>query len=488
MVSDKANEALLPVAVLMVLAVMVGFMPLEADPDLWFHLADGERILRDGRVPEADPFSFTRAGQLWVPHAWLFDVGVALSWHRLGPRATEALMALPYMLTFVIAYHLLTARGVTPLLALILCAGLVVAAGNTRGIRPQVISLLFCSVLLWTLVRHRHRPGLLVVGVLPPLFLLWAQVHAACVMGLGVGVVWLVGRVVETLARGRWRQYRWEHAFLAAGLGLSALLVLLTPHAITHYRYVTLTMGLAFLQSQVSEWQAPQALSLAVPDVYQYVLMLGLMSVLAYARRRTGLAELLVAFALLTLGFSAARHIPLACLGAVPLLADLLGSRGDHRPITCSASWNSLGITGAVIVVLLLVMWRFPTGIEARHARVEPVRGVKALEELRTDLRVFTTYNTGSYVLWAGLGRCRVFVDSRADVYGDQLLAEAFEVTCGRGWERAFDAWEVDAAVVERGDPLGAALADRAEWVLLAEDPNAWTFVRSDRLDVARAE
>jgi hypothetical protein len=184
----------LPAAVLMLLTLLIGFMPLPIDPDLWFHLADGEYILGSHHVPTTDPFSFTRDGSVWMPHSWLFDMGTALSWHHVGPRATEAIMALAFMLAAILSFSLLCSRGVTPLTAAVACAGLAIAAGNTRGVRPQVLSMLLCGYLILLCVRHRYRPRRILLVAMPAIFFLWAQLHAACVMGLMAVAAWLCGR------------------------------------------------------------------------------------------------------------------------------------------------------------------------------------------------------------------------------------------------------------------------------------------------------
>lgn len=474
------DSPLLPAGILVVLATLVGFVALPADPDLWFHLADGEYILANGQVPQTDLFSFTRAGELWVPHSWLFDVIVTGLWHRLGPRAAEACLALVFMPAILLAFGILVWRGVSPMAALAVCTGLAIAAGNTRGIRPQVFSLLLAAVVLSALVAHRHRPTRRVLFVLPPLFLLWAQLHGACVVGLVLMAVWLSGRVLEALVGGRLRAQQRELLILGAALVASALAILITPHAITHYEYAAQTMSLQFLKTRVSEWQPPQALALRSPDVFYFLLILGVLAALARSRNRIGWAELGVAGALIVLAASATRHIPLACLGSVPLLAEALGRPAIGRAPAWGCLRRSVGIIAAGCAVVFALLWRVPMPVDTRYSQAEPTSGARALAALNAPLRVFTTYNTGAYVLWSAPRRLRVFVDSRADVYGDELLGLADAAVQGRGWEALFREWDVQAAVVERRDPLARELTTHEDWRLLAEDPGEVTFVRVD--------
>lgn len=492
-----ARDGPLAALLVLVLAVLVGFMPIPRDPDLWFHLAGGDYIRAHADVPTIDLFSLTRGGAPWVPHSWLFDVLVSVAWATIGPRAAEALMALVFAGAVSGAFHLLRRSGVSPMLACGVCAAVAVAAGNSRGLRPQVFSLLFTVLTLCALMAHAVRPNRRILHTLPALFVVWAQFHSACVMGVGVVLIWVAGRVVDALVERAWSERRWELRTLAACAALVAVAVLVTPHEITHYEYLALTMKLQYLHANVSEWQPPRALSASVPDVHAYVLLGGLMLVLGRSRRRIPYAAALTCAALLILALSGARHIPLAWVGAVPLLGSVLGRAARREPQAAGAAWapssggraaatrvSGGGIarrTGIALVVVggvFAALWSFPTPVRERYARVEPVRGADMLAALGRDVRVFTTYNTGAYVLWRGGQHLRVFVDSRADVYGDDVLWRAHRAAAGIDWESLFAEQGIEAAVLERRERLCRTLRADPAWRVLAEDAGTLTFIR----------
>jgi hypothetical protein len=71
------------IAVPLFVALFLSRMTQFIDPDVFLHLKIGEWIWLYGRIPTVDPFSFTRFGQPWVAHEWLFELIMYLT-HRIG--------------------------------------------------------------------------------------------------------------------------------------------------------------------------------------------------------------------------------------------------------------------------------------------------------------------------------------------------------------------------------------------------------------------
>lgn len=505
--SRQSASITLELCVVCVAALLVGFVALPSDPDLWFHLADGEYILAHDAVPRVDIFSFTKAGEPWTPHSWFFDVAVAVLWHMVGPRQAEAVFATFFMLAIVASFATLTRRDVPPPTAMAVCLALALACGNTRGLRPQVLSLLFCSVLVGMLDRlrsirlhesdagisgaasstaagataasHRSRvyEAILILVGIAAMFLLWAQVHAACVMGELVIAVWLVGRVVDLIAT-RDADGWMEICLVAAALMLAAIAILPTPHAISHYEYVRQTMNIGFLRSQVAEWRPVAGFSIESPDIFLNLLTPAI-ALLAWRHwRKLSFASLLLAAGVLALAWTSRRHIPLACVACVPLLADALRGNALRTASRFSLQPRQLALTTIAGLATLAILWRFPTPIAERYRKAEPLNGAAALASLNRPLRVMTSYNNGAFVAWRAPDRLKVAVDSRADVFGDALLWRTRAAAQGRAGALLLDELRADAAVVERRAALAGLLRDSSDWRLLAEDADELTFVR----------
>ena len=222
-----------------------------------------------------------------------------------------------------------------------------------------------------------------------------------------------------------------------------------------------------------------------IPDVYIFLLIAGIVVLLARRPSKVGWAETGLSLSLVILALSGVRHIPLACIGSVPLIAASLARNSRYVPARAEGTVKPVAGLALIAVVVLLALWRYPCDVRERYARAEPVRGSRALSALDRDLRVFTTYNTGSFVSFADPARLKVFVDSRADVYGDEILTDAYRAMCGTGWESLAERWDFDAAVVDRAYPLARVLSEHDDWTLLAKDASALTFLRraSPRID-----
>src|SRR5215210_3990253 len=57
------------------------------DPDLGWHIAAGDWVLRHGTVPLSDPFSIYGQGRSWIAYSWLFEVLLSVMHDALGLRA-----------------------------------------------------------------------------------------------------------------------------------------------------------------------------------------------------------------------------------------------------------------------------------------------------------------------------------------------------------------------------------------------------------------
>jgi hypothetical protein len=472
------------------------------DPDLWWHLRTGQWIAENGRIPHSDHFSFTRAGQPWISHEWLSELVFYELWKHGGAAALIALSAIITTAGFMLLYLRCLPQGGPGHWAAAATAFGAVAAAPSWGARPQMFTFALASLLLWLLEAGEHRPRLLFW--IPPLFLLWLNLHAGFALGPALILAYAVGLLLETaVGSTAWHQAR--PILLRVLLLLLACLALvpLNPSGAQLYRYSFDTLRSPGMRSFIVEWFSP--------DFHQWLyrpfLLLWLLVLTALAtsrwrpKGRVIVPLLLTAFAAL----DAVRHIPIFVLLAVPGIATALQAAGPthaSKPATRGApAWTGGGarphmsgssrflpLFNAAVLVLMagfaFVNWvSLARGQDARVAERFPENAVSLLRAGHYPERIFVYYDWGGYAIWKLYPEYRVFVDGRADLYGDDLLRQSIQtvVEIRTGWRDVLDRWQVEAILVPHSCAVAQALLLDPNWHVASSDSTAILLLRGDR-------
>ena len=451
------------------------------DPDLWWHLRTGQWIVETGHVPHSDPFSFTRAGHAWVSHEWLSEVVFYELWEHGGPPALIVFSAMITTAGFLLLYLRCPGRRHWAAAATALGA---LAAAPSWGVRPQMFTFTLASLLLWLLERVEDRPKLLFW--IPPLFLLWLNLHAGFALGPALLFAYGVGLIMETAVG----DTPWQDArpiILRVLLVLLACLALvsLNPSGAQLYRYPFDTLRSPGMRSFIVEWFSPDFHEwLYRPFLLVWLLLLtALASSRSRPKGRVLVPLLLSSFAAL----DAVRHIPIFVLLAMPVIAAALPAASaspavaQRHPI--SSRFRPL-FNGAVLMlmaVFALVKWvSLARNQDAREAEQFPQKAVAFLRASDQPRKIFVYYDWGGYAIWKLYPEYRVFVDGRADLYGDELLHQ-FETALQlrTGWRDILDGWNVEAVLVPPSCALAQALLLDPNWHAAFRDPKAIILVRT---------
>ena len=101
------------IGVILIPALLGSSATIFNDGDVSWHIATGQWILDHKAIPHTDPFSFTWAGQPWVPFEWLAEVVLAGSYRLAGYSGLAALATAAMMTIHAIVYFSAT-RFVRP--------------------------------------------------------------------------------------------------------------------------------------------------------------------------------------------------------------------------------------------------------------------------------------------------------------------------------------------------------------------------------------
>lgn len=470
---------------LFVIILAIGLFVLAArnvtDPDVWWHLRTGQLIIHNQRVFHADPYSFTRAGQPWVDHEWLSQILIFGLYKIAGWGGLivgfAAVIASAFLLVF------LRSPG-RPYVAGAITTWGAIASVPSWGVRPQVFTLLLASIFLLLLERSYQRPKLLWWA--PLLMLLWVNLHAGYAVGIALLAIFLVGDVLDW-ALGNTNEARFQRL----GLALAACLAVvpLNPYGLAMYRYPLETLHSRAMLAYIGEWLSPDFHQ----GKYAAVLLMMLATILlpAISARRLHARELLLLAVTMYAALRSVRHIPIYVLVAAPLLSAMvrtklqeLGKAGviDRQLPMTRAKFvlNALLLAGFLAFAVLRVHYVLGRQTQTEE-REFPTAAVAFLNRRQPPAPMMNHYNWGGYFIWKLYPEYRVYIDGRADVYGDSFLDEFASVYYikGQTWRMPLEKWDIHTVVLPPDAPLVTALATLPGWEQVFSDSQAVVLTRT---------
>jgi hypothetical protein len=495
-------------AVLVAAFWAIGVLPATTlpmtDPDTWWHIRAGDEVLQTGAIATADTWSIAGAGFPWTSQDWLSNVVLATV-HRMGEWG-PTLLSLLYGAAGAGAVALLWwAIGLRrPEVGPLARAGWllfgVVLAAPVLGVRVQVIDLLLASVVMTLLWHYLTRPGLLPLAGLPIVALAWVNLHAGFPLLFLLGGAVIVGEAVDRIIGRRpdgdplaWRELGW----LIVALAASAAVLVLNPNGPAIYAYPFETLGIGALSSFVGEWQ-PARLDAPAGQLLVAFALLGILPTLVFARRWLRTADALVLLGLAFMAVTAVRFLLVAgpigaaivCLNLSPVisrtragaaLGPTLARLGRSRPGTQGIL--NLGLAALLVIagVAVTAARVLPAAQRAAVAEQYPVAAVNWIVDNDPGDRIFNRFEWGGYLGLRARDR-PVFIDGRADVYGDEVIREYVEVISVNVDPQAyFERHEIDHVLYPPDSTLGRWLADSPNWEEVYADGVGSVWVSSSR-------
>jgi hypothetical protein len=455
-------------------AVLLGLFALTArnvtDPDVWWHLETGQYISEHKSVPHADPFSYTRAGAPWVAHEWLTD----LLLYALDRITGFGGLMVVFASVLCAAFFLLYLRcGPNPYVAGVAMHYAAWATEPVWGVRPQVLSLLLTSLWLLILERAERNPKILWWTL--PLTLLWVNLHAGFALGLALSALFLVGEFIER-ALGRSPQNASLLRTEALVLGLDLLIVPLNPNGLRMFSYPVETLRSSTMQDYIVEWASP---NFHRAEYWPFLLVvLSTFAILGWSGRDVRPRNLLLLLVSLYAGLCSIRMMPLFVLIAVPLICRQVGDwPASQQPRHRSSVFVPL-LNSAIVLAMLVFAGVHTAQVIRRQPQAEmerfPARAAAFLQIHPPSGPIFNHYDWGGYLIWKLYPATRVFIDGRADLYGERLLNQFADTYQFKGdWKQPLQQWRIVTVLVPANSALATGLRSSTGWIVAYEDPQA---------------
>ena len=450
---------------------------VSADGDACFHWRVGEYMLHTGRIIRSDVFSHTRFGQPVVSKEWLAEILFAGA-ARLGQRVgldglyVVALMAaLVIATTFALLHRQLLREGNDLLAATLLVMGAAWASANHWLARPHVFT--FLMVMLWhqALCRfERDRAGVRLAIALGTLTLFWVNLHGAFLAGFFVLGVYWAGAVVDW-----WRvadpaerlvARRKLLALTVAGAACAAV-SLVNPSGWQLHAHNLEFLRSKFFTDYLNEYRT---VDFQNPMARGFLAWLAILyGTVALVRARFSVTAGLLIVTWTWFALYSARNIALLAIVTAPLLAPVIGGALARRFPRWRSFSERLGRTNAmsrgwpVVILAAVVAALIVPRPTAMPAESWPVRAVEYIQRHpdRFQGPMFNQYGWGGYLMLV-LPDHRVFVDGRADFYGEELVREFQQTTSLQPhWQEPLEKYRVAWTLMPADHRLNLALAQR---------------------------
>jgi hypothetical protein len=443
---DPGPRLTVPRLWLVVVLGAIGIAGLARVPnaiDLAYHVKAGELMVAEHALPRTDALAWTTAGRPWLDQNW----GAQLVLYGIWRLGGFPLLTVVNALLAVAAWGLVAAACRRRTANLRVIAGAILlgyaAAMATFSARPQMFSLLLFAAELYLLEAARTRP--LVALAIPLLMPLWANLHGAFAVGIGLLVV--------EVAAAAWRRDRpgTVRYLLVTVASIAGLLV--NPWGVRVLGYALSLPTNRVVSGMITEW-APTSIR-HLPGILLLPAVGVLVAALVRSPAPQRVPEQLLRMALLGgLAFWAVRGVAWFGL-ALPVALCALAR--EHRPQPATADRGVPVLNGLVLATLAvaLVAAAPPVQRTLLHHRSElvaaPVATADWLAANPQPGRMFNYQPWGSYLELRLGPRTQVGFDSRIELPPADRWDRYLAVVVGR-WdaERLLDGWGVDHVVTSR--------------------------------------
>jgi hypothetical protein len=412
-----------------------------AHNDTWWHLRSGQEVARTRAWMSDDRFTFTVHGAFFWNPAWLAQLIFYGLWLLGGFQLLTFVCAGVIVAAWAIVWRLMRGPFTDRLLLLAVALS---SATMTWSVRPQVFSLLGSMVVIRLAAHDRWR-------WLPPLFVLWANLHAGFAMGIALLIAAVVAAVVHDRDR-LWTRLRWTT--------VCGLATLITPFGLENWRQIVASIGRSSANA-IQEWQ-PTAWPPQQVAFWGLAVVVAIMAIRRWKSLEEPADRVLLVAAIVTfpLAVRSLRNVPTFMMIAAPALSRVLHPRVKAAASPAAPQRHpprDLGMIAAALLAGLFVVasaWRQSWPMLGWR----PIDSAEARAIAACPAPLYNTYESGGPIIWFVPSQ-PVFIDSRQDPFPVSFVQEATAVEATGNYEATFAKWHINCAALPPQSPTAARLA-----------------------------
>ena len=451
------------------------------DVDIWWHLRVGEWMVAHRAFPHTGILSRTAADRPWAAYSWGYELLLSRTYGWFGLVGAGVFGSL---LTIAVAYAVYwMARRLSGsfwtgcMLAGVTCSAFLF---NLMP-RPVFFSMILYAVTLTLLLEAQRTGRIQLLYWLPPIFLLWVNLHIQFVYGLFVVVLFVAANLAQQAASrlgvnlGFLRPTSLPTRTLVVVFIVCTLATLCGPYTYRLYFVIESYTLAKFPYTFIREFQA---ITFRAGSHFVELLLTGAAFFALGREKKLNFFKLVLLVAAAIVGYRTMRDTWFICLAAAACIADSLATQ---EPELGESALEKAGLAGALGLTLLLFAGNTGFNMKGLDETVSGVFPVKAINFLRRNPQPGPLYNTfdwGGFLAWY-MPDYPVAIDGRTDLYGDEIDTRFFKTQQGDA-SYVEDPFlnESHLILLSNKIPLAKVLLQDSRFRLIYQDSLTVVFVR----------
>jgi len=450
------------------------------DPDVYWHIAIGQKIWQTGSLPWVDQFSHTFQGQPWIAQEWLAQLALFGAYSLGGWGGVVLLSASTLAATYALLFLVLSRK--MRLTVAIGVSGVAYALSMQHLIaRPQIfvdpLTILWVAGLVRA-VERKASPSLLLL----PIMVLWTNLHAGFTFGLALGAIIGAEAFFGSEPGARLRTaFHWA-VFLSAAV----IAACITPYGFHSFLATFAVVRGNEALNYVTEWQPLTLYPLGVQELFLY----GLLFLALYYGAKVPFWRLISLCMVVYMMFSYLRFASLFAMVAPILLA---GPLTEQFPFLRLANQLEMArnffvfvrrhfrmaaySVYALLAGSVVLLGAFAPSVVPK-SNITPAGAVDYMIKNRLSGNVYNFYNFGGYLIFRGI---KTFVDGRTDqLFLGGFLTRLFDAVIKhpKNYIPLLIEYRVSIAMVVPDSMESQELGRSSDWEKLYSDKDAELYQR----------
>jgi hypothetical protein len=389
------------------------------DNDMPWHLKTGEYILNHHQLPVNDPFSYAQTkisdlGKFILTQYWFAQILYWGMFSFFGVKGIVFLIACIFSTIAFLLYVMIKEKNSILAVLVIGCYFTYFIYGYNT-LRPQIFTFLFSALTIYSIHKFKKTSHTRYLVLLPPMFLLWANMHGGFIFGIVILCAYLASDLVSLLFPAYSADITTRTTFMRFVFAsiLSLGVCYFNPNHYDAFGYAFRSHATAVF-SNIQEYQSPlRSNSLSFSHLLKFWLTIPLsitVVILGGIKRKFG-PVLVVLFAMV-MSFTAIRYFPLlvivttAAIGQISSRLDVVASR---------LKINVINIVLLVVLVTGLGVLLKKIDQNTFDYSTSPYNPAKAIQFLKmNDItgNIYGSYNKSGHLILGLYPKSKVFWSS----------------------------------------------------------------------------